>query len=794
MLMSSIAGSARRLALMLFVLAGLSACGGGDTASADVSVDAGSSTGGRPPLLGTGLLGSVGGAINVQFAYVAGSVQSYTVPTTGWYFLDARGAQGGAASNGSHQGGLGARMQGYVQLTAGDVLRVVVGGAGQKGTSDGNNVAGGGGGGGSFIVKAGASGGEPLLIAGGGGGAGANYDGSSGQDGGFGNGGTNGGGGGIGSAYYGGAGGGGFLGNGGTHLASNGTTVLSLGGRSYTAGSAGGSSSSNGGKGGWGGGAQGGPAKSGLVSNHDGGGGGGGGYSGGAGGPNEGDGGGGGGSFVADTVNTTVSLAQPGANAGDGVVSIRAVPEAPLVQELSNQTALIGQSVTLGPVYVDNTGQTTYQWMKDGVLLPGETGPTLTRDAFKFIDSGAYQVVLHKPGQGTTITRPAFLSATSGAVLGAWDENGFGQLGLGDTADRCTPTVVPGSSNVVAAAAGPFFSLFVKSDGTLWAMGSNNYGQLGLGDRTDRLNPTQVPNVSDVVAVAAGFYHALFLKSDGTVWAMGDNDFGQLGLGHTGEPIATPTRVPGVRDVVAIAAGGHTRSYGAIGHSFFVKRDGSLWAVGRDEKNSLSLNPGGVGLGGIGVITSPTRVPFVGDVVLISTGADYSFVMQRDGTLWGAGRNRNGQLGLGHFDTRYWFTQVPGVSNAIAATVNTFFTDDYKAVTHFVTSDGTASGMGYANLGVLGLGIAIPCDTCDPDPRNTPNRIPNFENVAAVSGAETTTLFLKRDGTLWVTGKNGCQHRTSVPVQVDSPLTRTVASLARGAGVGGILFVTQAPQ
>jgi alpha-tubulin suppressor-like RCC1 family protein len=499
---------------------------------------------------------------------------------------------------------------------------------------------------------------------------------------------------------------------------------------------------------------------------------------------------------VADTVNTTFSLAQPGANAGDGVVSIRAVPESPLVQELSNQTALIGQSVTLGPVYVDNTGQTTYQWMKDGVLLPGETGPTLTRDAFKFIDSGAYQVVLHKAGQGTTITRPAFLSATSGAVLGAWDENYFGQLGLGDTTDRCTPTVVPGSSNVVAAAAGPYFSLFVKSDGTLWAMGSNNYGQLGLGDFNPRQNPTQVPNVRDVVAVATGFYHALFLKSDGTVWAMGDNDYGELGQGYAGEPIATPIRVPGVRDVVAIAAGGNSRSAIAIGHSFFVKRDGSLWAVGRDEKEGrLSNNVGGVGLGGIGVITSPTRVPFVGDVVLISTGANYSFVMQRDGTLWGAGYNKVGQLGLGHFDTRYWFTQVPGVSNAIAATVNTFFTDDYKAVTHFVTSDGTASGMGYANLGVLGLGID-PCITgCQaPEPRNTPNRIPNFENVAAVSGADFATHFLKRDGTLWVTGKNGCQHRTSVPVQVDSPLTRTVASLARGAGEGGFLIVTQAPQ
>jgi hypothetical protein len=36
---------------------------------------------------------------------------------------------------------------------------------------------------------------------------------------------------------------------------------------------------------------------------------------------------------------------------------------------------------------------------------------------------------------------------------------------------------------------------------------------------------------SDVVAVAAGYDHSLFVKRDGTLWAMGRNEDGQLGIG-----------------------------------------------------------------------------------------------------------------------------------------------------------------------------------------------------------------------------------------------------------------------
>jgi alpha-tubulin suppressor-like RCC1 family protein len=107
--------------------------------------------------------------------------------------------------------------------------------------------------------------------------------------------------------------------------------------------------------------------------------------------------------------------------------------------------------------------------------------------------------------------------------------NNSGQLGNGTTTDAHTPINV--AINVVAAAAGYYHSLFVKSDGTLWAMGNNSYGELGNGTTSNTNLPVSV--ASNVVAVAAGYYHSLFVKTDGTLWAMGYNNYGQLGNGTT---------------------------------------------------------------------------------------------------------------------------------------------------------------------------------------------------------------------------------------------------------------------
>ena len=81
-----------------------------------------------------------------------------------------------------------------------------------------------------------------------------------------------------------------------------------------------------------------------------------------------------------------------------------------------------------------------------------------------------------------------------------------------------------GATTIVTNIAGGLYhSLFVMSDGSLWAMGENGNGQ--LGDGTFNVNginrPEQIVS-SNVVAAAAGYYHSLFLKSDGSLWGMGE--------------------------------------------------------------------------------------------------------------------------------------------------------------------------------------------------------------------------------------------------------------------------------
>lgn len=80
------------------------------------------------------------------FTYT-GSLQTYVIPTTESYFIEAAGAQGGGSAGSI--GGYGALLSGFFELTAGTKLDIVVGGAGLTGAF--GTVWGGGGGGGSFV-------------------------------------------------------------------------------------------------------------------------------------------------------------------------------------------------------------------------------------------------------------------------------------------------------------------------------------------------------------------------------------------------------------------------------------------------------------------------------------------------------------------------------------------------------------------------------------------------------------------------------------------------------------------
>jgi len=101
---------------------------------------------------------------------------------------------------------------------------------------------------------------------------------------------------------------------------------------------------------------------------------------------------------------------------------------------------------------------------------------------------------------------------------------------------------------VIATSSGSFAFL---GSGEVYAWGSN-YGL--FGDFEHRLTPTKVPALRGMKAIAAGSSHSLALSESGEVYAWGDNGAGQLGLGDT-EPRFTPTKVPALSRAKASAAG-----------------------------------------------------------------------------------------------------------------------------------------------------------------------------------------------------------------------------------------------
>lgn len=101
-----------------------------------------------------------------------GTVQTFVIPADSDNVIARVSAAGGGSSINA-SGGMGSAMEGNFDVSSGDILQIIVGGAGSFGIG-GDGEAGGGGGGGASMVGVGTSlaTATPIMIAGGGGGAG----------------------------------------------------------------------------------------------------------------------------------------------------------------------------------------------------------------------------------------------------------------------------------------------------------------------------------------------------------------------------------------------------------------------------------------------------------------------------------------------------------------------------------------------------------------------------------------------------------------------------------------------
>ncbi|XP_005106198.1 alsin isoform X2 [Aplysia californica] len=108
---------------------------------------------------------------------------------------------------------------------------------------------------------------------------------------------------------------------------------------------------------------------------------------------------------------------------------------------------------------------------------------------------------------------PKIKPVVTATEVWAWGENGYGQLGIGDTLDRAEPVHLRSlmGRHVIKLSTGKSHSLALTANSQVFSWGSNSYGQLGQQELVHA--PTRVKFMKGCMVwdIAAGTNHSLFL-------------------------------------------------------------------------------------------------------------------------------------------------------------------------------------------------------------------------------------------------------------------------------------------
>uniref|UniRef100_A0ACB8E8Z2 Uncharacterized protein n=1 Tax=Sphaerodactylus townsendi TaxID=933632 RepID=A0ACB8E8Z2_9SAUR len=130
------------------------------------------------------------------------------------------------------------------------------------------------------------------------------------------------------------------------------------------------------------------------------------------------------------------------------------------------------------------------------------------------------------------------MALSKGGQLFSWGQNDYGQLGLGG---KMRPAWVPRRVQALDGiplariAAGGYHSMAVSLSGSVYSWGKNAFGQLGLGHTEDKHSPTYVKALEHkkTVFISCGGEHTAVLTKDGLVCTFGAGCYGQLGHNST---------------------------------------------------------------------------------------------------------------------------------------------------------------------------------------------------------------------------------------------------------------------
>ncbi|CAL9173745.1 unnamed protein product [Musa hybrid cultivar] len=166
-------------------------------------------------------------------------------------------------------------------------------------------------------------------------------------------------------------------------------------------------------------------------------------------------------------------------------------------------------------------------WGRYGNLGLGDRNDRLIPE--KVASIKGEKMVLVACGWRHTIT----VSSSGNLYTYGWSK--YGQLGHGDFEDHLSPHWLEAlkDSCISQISGGWRHTMALTSDGRLYGWGWNKFGQVGIGDNDDHCSPVQVnfPEEQKVKQISCGWRHTLALTERGNVFSWGRGTSGQLGHG-----------------------------------------------------------------------------------------------------------------------------------------------------------------------------------------------------------------------------------------------------------------------
>ncbi|KAL0449881.1 UNVERIFIED_CONTAM: Ultraviolet-B receptor UVR8 [Sesamum latifolium] len=129
------------------------------------------------------------------------------------------------------------------------------------------------------------------------------------------------------------------------------------------------------------------------------------------------------------------------------------------------------------------------------------------------------------------------ISVSSSGSLYTYGWSKYGQLGHGDFEDHLIPHKLEAlrENRISQISGGWRHTMAVTADGKLYGWGWNKFGQVGVGNNVDHCSPVQVkfPLDQKVVNISCGWRHTLAVTERQNVFSWGRGTNGQLGHGDS---------------------------------------------------------------------------------------------------------------------------------------------------------------------------------------------------------------------------------------------------------------------